>query len=146
MGDLKYGRIDGGEGISVPVVMAAAQVLGNKSGHFVYMAAGAATLCVNAVAYIFGWVEGHAHTPTVGDILNCDISLDAIYRIPINSGTYVVGMVGDLCDLSVSTSVQGAQLDASTENLLIIVGGSGTTYVDVKINPAVQGAAVGADA
>jgi hypothetical protein len=145
---LKYGFIAGSDTPAVEVAMAASQVLADQSGHFVYMNAGAATLCVDAVAYIFGWVEGRAHTPTVGDVLNCIISLDAIYRIPVNSGTFAVGMIGDLCDLSVSASVQGAQLGASDENLCIVVNGDAdnNNWVDVKVNPAVQGAAVGVEA
>jgi hypothetical protein len=145
---LKYGRVSK-EDCSTSVKMAASQVIKNLGGHFVYMAAGAATLCRDAVAYIYGWVEAHQHTPMVGDVFKCDLSFDAIYRIPINSGTYVEGMKGDLCDISINGSdIQGAQLDASTENLLIIVDGDlvDNAWVDVKINPAVQGAAVGVEA
>lgn len=144
---LKYGQIHGGA-LVVEVSMAGSQVIGNASGHFCYLNAGSATLCVDAVAYIFGWIEGGAETPSSGDVLGCNIALDAIYRIPVNSGTYAAGMLADLCDISVSSSIQGAQLDASVENLLIITGGDATNnnWVDVKINPAVQGASVGADA
>lgn len=126
----------------------ASQVIGNQSGKFVYMVAGALTLCVDAQAYILGWAHERARTPTAGDICSVNVALDAVYRIPVNSGTYAKGMIGDLCDISVSSSVQGAQLDASAENSLIIVGGDATNsnWVDVKINPVVQGAAVGADA
>lgn len=127
---------------------AASQVIGNKSGKFVYMNAGALTLCVDGTAQIFGWANDYARTPTVGDICSVNVALDAIYRIPVNAGTYAAGMVGDLTDLNVDTNVQGAKLDASGENLVIIVGGDlvNNNYVDVKINPAVQGAAVGSEA
>lgn len=145
---IKYGQIKGGEVNIGGLAWAASQVVGNQSGKFFYMAAGAATLCLDNVAYIFGWALERARTPTVGDLFTGNVALDAVYRIPINSGTYVVGMIGDLCDISISTNVQGAQLDASVENLLIIVGGDlvDNDWVDVKINPAVQGAAVGCDA
>lgn len=142
---LLNGRIMG-EGVTVDgIAWAASQVVKNKGGKFVYMNDGAATLCLDAVAYIFGWANERERTPTVGDLCSVNVGLDVIYRIPVNSGTFVVGMIGDLCDLSISSSIQGAQLDASTENLLIVCGGDtvGNKYVDVKINPAVQGAAAG---
>ena len=78
--------------------------------------------------------------------MNCIIDLTAVFRIPINSGTYAVGMIGDTCDISISSTVQGAQLDASTEDLLIIVGGYSTVYVDVMMNPSHHGTGLGADA
>ena len=143
--DLKYGWRHGGK-VSVPVAMAAAQVISAQSGKFVFMSAGAATLNVDGSTTIFGHLESHAHTPATGAELNCIIDLTAVFRVPINAGTYAVGMVGDYCDISVATSIQGVQLDASTENTLIVVGGSGAVYVDVMMNPAVWGTLLGADA
>lgn len=145
---LRYGHINGHSVKIGGFVWAASQVIGNKSGKFVYENDGALTLCLDGQAYILGWAMDYARTPTVGDKVTVDVALDAIYRIPINSGTYVEGMRGDLCDISVSSNIQGAQLDASVENLLIIVNGDlvNNTFVDVKINPVVQGAGLGADA
>src|SRR3990167_5541034 len=61
---------------------AASQVVGNQSGKFVYVNAGAITLCLDAVAYIFGWAIERARTPTSGDVVSggVDIALDAVYR------------------------------------------------------------------
>lgn len=146
---LKYGQIKGHSVNLGGLAWAASQVVGNQSGKFVYMVAGAVTLCLDGVAQIFGWANEKAQTPSTGAIVTGDVNvaLDAVYRIPVNSGTYAVGMIGDLCDISISTNVQGAQLDASAENLLIVCGGNATdATVDVKINPAVQGAALGVDA
>jgi len=144
----RLGAVKGTELNIGNIPWAASQVIGNQSGKFFYMNDGAATLCVDSVGYIFGWAQERARTPTVGDTFTGNIALDAIFRIPVNSGTYVAGMLGDLCDISVDTNVQGAQLDASDENSLIICGGDlvDNKWVDVKINPAVQGAAVGSDA
>ncbi len=143
---LKYGWIYGGK-VSAPVAMAATQALYAQSGRFVYMNAGAATLCADAITSIWGFLEAHQHTPATGALLNCIIDLTAVFRIPVNSGTYVVGMIGDTCDISIDT-VQGAQLDASTENLLIIVGGDAVDnkYVDVMMNPTYHGTGLGAEA
>lgn len=144
---LKYGQIKGGS-IGVDVPMAAAQAISAASGKFVYMNDGAATLCDDGITSIMGHLEAAAGTPSVGDKLKCVIDPTAVYRIPVNSGTYVVGMIGDQCDISISGGIQGAQLDASVENLLIVVGGDAedNAYVDVMVNPAVFGTGLGVDA
>lgn len=147
MKQLKYGWIRGGQS-STNVVMAASQTLTAASGKFIYMNAGAATLCADGVGSIFGHLEAHAHTPTVGDVLNAIIDLTAVFRIPINSGDYAVGMVGDQCDISISSNVQGAQLDASVENTLTVVGGDAddNVWVDVMMTPTEWGTGIGVDA
>ncbi len=144
---LKYGWIYGGK-VAVPVAMAATQVLSAQSGRFVYMNAGAATLNADGVGSIFGFLEAHAHTPATGALLNCIIDLTAVFRIPINSGTFVVGMIGDQCDISISSNIQGAQLDASAENTLTIIGGDAVDnkYVDVMMTPTEWGTGLGVDA
>jgi hypothetical protein len=147
MGDLKYGHRHGGK-MAVPVAIAASQTIVAASGKFVYMNDGAATLCADASQRIFGHLEAGAGSPSTGDIFNCIIDLTAVYRIPVNSGTYAVDMIGDTCDISISASnVQGAQLDASEENTLIVVGGDAdnNAYVDVMISPGVWGTGAGAD-
>ena len=143
--ELKYGHRHGGK-VAVPVAMAASQVLSAQSGKFVYMNAGAATLNVDGTATVFGFLEAHAHTPATGAVLNCIIDLTGIFRIPVNSGTFVIGMVGDLCDISIASDIQGAQLAASTEDTLIVVGGSAAVYVDVMMNPSKFGTGLGVDA
>jgi hypothetical protein len=145
--ELLYGWRHGGK-VSVPVAIAATQLVYAQSGKFVYMNAGAATFNVDGSTTIFGSLEFPVLTsaPTTGTVYNCIIDLTAVFRIPVNSGTYVAGMQGDYCDISISSYIQGAQLDASVENTLIIVGGSGAVYVDVMMNPATWGTLLGADA
>lgn len=143
MAELKYGWRHGGS-VAVPVACAA-QTFVAASGKFIYMNAGAATQCGATSTTIFGFLEAEAQTVTANEELNCIIDLTAVFRIPINSGTYAAGMIGDTCDLSVSASVQGATLDTSDRNLIVIVGGSGTTYVDVMMDPTVWGTGLGTD-
>lgn len=147
---LKYGRVNekaAGDDL-VPVKMAASQVVKAKSGRFVFMVAGAGTLCVASSTTIYGVLNTHEHTPTVDDKIGCDADLNGIWRIPINSGTFVEGMKGDLCDLSDSSDIQGAALDVSTRDLLIIVDGDlvNNNWVDVRMNSAKWGTGLGADA
>ena len=145
--DLKYGWRKGGK-LAVEVAMVASQVVSAQSGRFVFMVAGAATLNVDGSTTIYGSLESHAHTPATGALLNCIIDLTAVFRIPVNSGTFAIGMIGDWCDISISSNIQGAQLDASVENTLMVVGGDLTDnyYVDVMMNPNVWGTGLGVDA
>jgi len=144
---LKYGWISGGK-TSRKVPMAATQALYNASGKFVYMNAGAATLNADGVGSIFGHLEAHQHTPSEGAELNCIIDLTAVFKIPVNSGTYAVGMIGDQCDISISGTVQGVQLDASVENTLTVVGGdtANNNWVEVMMTPSEWGTGIGVDA
>ena len=146
---LKYGWIRGGK-TSIGVTDAGSQVITAASGKFVYMNAGAATLCDDGTATIWGSLESQAQTtPAAGEELNCIIDLTAIFRIPVTGGTYAVGMIGDLCDLEITGSdIQGAQLDASAEDLVVVVGGDLTNnnWVDVMMNQDVHGTGIGVDA
>lgn len=145
---LKYGHIRGGK-VSTPVEMASSQELRQQSGRFVYMDAGQAKVNADGSGQIFGSIEaGGSQSPSAGDKYNCIIDPSAVYRIPIDSGTYNKDMIGDTCDLAVSSNIQGAQLDASVEDTLIIVGGDedNNNYVDVMINPSKFGTGSGADA
>lgn len=135
--ELKYGHVNGGK-LSVPVAIAASQTLKSSSGRFVYMDDGAATLNEDGSAQIFGHLEAGDESPSTGDIYNCVIDLNAIFRIPVNAGTYVVGMVGDYCDISISSDIQGAQLNAHAEGTLVVVGGDAddNNWVEVVMRPS----------
>ena len=144
---LKYGWIRGGK-VSTPVTQAG-DVVTAAGGKFVYMSAGTANICIDGTTTIFGFLEAEAGTlGTDALAYNCIIDLTAVFRIPVNSGTYAVGMIGDSCDISDSSNVQGAQLDASTEDLLIVVGGDAdnNNWVDVMMNPSKWGTGLGVDA
>lgn len=148
---LKYGRVNeksAGASI-VPVKMAASQAVKAQSGRFVYMNAGAATLCISTSTTVYGVLNTHEHTPSTGALVGCDTDLDGIWRVPILSGTYAEGMKGDLCDLAIDANgIQGAALDASVRDLLVVVDGDlvNNAWVDVKMNPAKWGTGIGVDA
>lgn len=146
---LKYGQIKGGH-VGIEGYMAASQTLKRASGRFAYLDSnGRLTLCAAASTTIWGAIEAglEAEAPSQDDRVNVNVSLDAVYRIPVNSGTFAKGMIGDTCDLSSSNNIQGAALDSSTTDLVIIVDGDLTNnnWVDVKINPSKQGTGNGAD-
>lgn len=147
---LRYTKLYGDSNAKVVgVPMAATQAVKAKSGRFVFMNAGAATLCKSDSQTIFGWLRCRAKTPATGEVVPCEVDPTAIYRIPVLSGTYAVGMIGDVCDLAISAGgIQGAALDASTHDLIKIVGGDANhnKWVDVMINVEEHGTGLGTDA
>ncbi len=142
---LKYGQIMGPDGSNMYGILAASQVIKAASGKFVYRTGASTntvTLCADGSATILGHAEVEAIATTLGtEKVKINDSLDAVYRIPINSGTFSHYMIGKKCDISISSSIQGAQLDAATEGLLIVVNGDDVNneWVDVKLNPALVG-------
>ena len=143
---LKYGQISGGEGSGMYGILAASQVIKAASGKFVYRT-GASTNTVTLAADAIGEILGHAEVEAIATTLGTEKvkivdDLTAVFRIPINSGTFYHYMIGKKCDISISTSIQGAQLDAATEGTLIIIDGDAVNnlWVDVKINPVKVGA------
>jgi len=55
-----------------------------------------------------------------------DMSFDSVYEVPINTGTWADTMRGLLCDLVVSSSIQGVDLTASGEDCIQLID-KGTT-------------------
>lgn len=72
-----------------------------------------------------------------------DISPDSVYRIPINQGGPATpAMRQKTCDLGVTSGVQGADLDLSADdNLLIVDVEIADSQVLVQIRPPVVGVA-----
>lgn len=75
---------------------------------------------------------------TVVPFLPISAMLGVVVRLPINSGTFVATMRMKTCDLSVSSSKQGVQLDASSEDTVTIIDGDllNNAWVDVVVNPS----------
>lgn len=140
MQEIRYGQIKGTE-IGYEHILAASQVILATSGHFVKRTANGTdtvTIAVAASAELLGWVECEPIASTIGNEARKVINdLTAVFRIPINAGTYVHLMKGKTCDLSVASSVQGAVLNSSTYDVVIIVGGDleDNKWVDVMLNP-----------
>ena len=143
---LKYGPIKNEDScVKVPVPMGASEVIKAKSGRFVKNdGSGRMEIAVAGSTRLEGWVELEEQTcsstegGTTGSLMPAAGALGVVFRIPVNSGTYVATMVGKTCDLSVASSIQGAALNLSTEDTLIIVDGDliNNAWVDVMINPS----------
>lgn len=142
---LKYGQISGGEGSGMYGILVAAMVVNNASGKFVYRTGASTdtvTLALDGTTELLGHLECEAIASAVGNEKRKIVDdLTAVFRIPINSGTFAHYMIGKKCDISISSGIQGAQLDAATEGTLIIVGGDDVNneWVDVKLNPNTVG-------
>ncbi len=136
---LKYGQIQGGD-VSFDHILTTGQAVYNASGRFVKRAGNGTdtvSLAGDGDTELLGHMEcEQVASSAAGKVVKVNQALDAEYRIPINSGTYTHLMKGKTCDLSIST-YQGAQLDASSEDTLIIVNGDlvNNAWVDVRLNP-----------
>lgn len=124
--DLVYGWVRGGH-VSHPVPIGASEVFKSASGKFVKSdGSGRAEVAGAGNAAIWGHLE--VEEVTVGategaETRNMIVDHSAVFRIPVNSGTYVATMLGKTTDLSVATSIQGAALDLSSDDVIRLVGG-----------------------
>jgi len=140
MEDLKYGQVRGGN-VGVPVPLAASQAFKAKSGRFVYLdGSGHAVLCADGANEIFGFAEESERTSSAtaaAESAKVIIDPTAIFRIPVLNGTFAITMVGKTCDLIDVGGVQGADLGAADDDVLIVVDGDvvGNKWVDVRVNP-----------
>ena len=141
---LKFGHVRGGK-TSTPVVLTAADAyVANSASFVVIAAAGTATKVAASGTTIFGWAETEVVASVVaGTPCNVIIDPSAVYRIPVVAGTYTPAKyLGRGCDIVLSGNIQGADLTAHTDDVLLIVGGDATlNYVDVMVVPAVRVAA-----
>lgn len=60
---------------------------------------------------------------TVVPFIPISAMLGVVVKLPVTGGTYAPTMLGETADLEVVSNVQGVQLDASTEDTVLIVGG-----------------------
>jgi hypothetical protein len=134
---IKYGYIRGGDRLLKDVVWKASQVVKARSGRFVINDAGAIAIAGDGANEIIGHADEAEGTPATGAPARVNNDLTAIFRVPVMAGTYVKAMDGKTCDIKVTSNVQGADLTAATDNVLIVVGGDlvNNEYVDVRINP-----------
>ena len=146
MSRLKYGPISpfaAEKAHSMPVTTG--ETFRAKSGRFVTLNAGYVEVADDGDALLYGWAEigETGDTTPAGQRANVipAMSCSEVFRIPVLAGTLVEAMIGKTCDLVRATTggvtlIQGAKLDASGEDNLVIVGGDlvDNEYVDVMFN------------
>lgn len=75
---------------------------------------------------------------TIAPFIAIASMLGVVVRLPITGGTYAATMIGKTADLEVVANAQGVQLDASSEDTVIVVNGDlvNNAWVDVMVNPS----------
>lgn len=136
---VKFGHYKGGK-IAVPVKLAASQVFKSRSGQFGYLdGSGNFVIAASGADEIFGHAESGERTSSAtagAEEINVIVDPSAIFRIPVGAGTYDATMRGKTCDIVVTSNIQGADLSASTDDVLVIVNGDlvSNEWVEVMIN------------
>lgn len=144
MDDVRYGHIRGGEQ-GAPATLAASQAVLATSAKFVKRT-GASTNTVTLInsaadSEVLGWVECEEF-PTTDETDGTEVRKvisdpTAIFRCPINSGSFYAYMRGKKCDIApLSAGKQSVYIDSATYGTLIIVDGDtvDSKWVDVRIN------------
>ena len=160
MSEQKYGPVKNEESaVKVPMIVTAAELFRKKSGRFVTLntTTGYVEVADAGDALLYGWAECGENTSTATGLevevipaMNCN----TVFRIPIITGTLTRPMIGRTCDIVRATvagvtSVQGADLTATGEDVVCIVGAdySGdigdSAWVDVMFTPEKESAHVG---
>lgn len=136
---LKYGILNDTDMLSrfkMPLV--ATEVFANQSGKFVARSTASASLAVTATTELLGYANTHAHTVGTGEVAEIynDIRMHVV--IPSTDTDFLTSMRGKTCDIKCAgvTSVQYADLDASSTDILVIYDGDATLdIVEVGLNP-----------
>lgn len=145
MGDTKYGWLRGDihGAINLPL-KSGEEINGEKSGRFCTVdSSGRIVMATATDSALYGYVESGtilSSANTSDGLFNLKVitSRDAVFRIPVTTGTYAASMKGKTCDLvvtSASPDVMGANLSASDYDVVVIVDGDldNNAYVDVML-------------
>ena len=150
---VKYGWIRGGK-VSIPVPIGNGEVISARSGRFMKNDGSGRAEVMNADTVPWGFLESEAiaaadNTSEGKYTRNLIIDLTAVFRIPLRYETatyttnYSAALLGKSCDLVVISNIQYADLRASGDDVIIIVGGLAASavaandgYIDCMINPA----------
>lgn len=142
---LRYGWVSGPKS-TIEIGMAASEVVKAASGRFINVnTSGYGEILDDGdTAECFGHIEGPEETTSStagGTRYACIVGFSDIYKIPVDTGTYAITMIGDTCDVGVPSNIQGANVSASSNEQFIIRGGDATNnnWIYVSINPAKAG-------
>ena len=127
----EYGRRSGTGWCQFSWPVGASEVFKKKGGSLlVDDASGQVEICTATGTKIIGHAlvsEDFTASATEGATpMQVDQDLDNVYEMPINTGTWLDTMRGKVSDISVSSSIQGANLSASANKQIELID-KGTT-------------------
>ncbi len=145
---LRYGWVGGGKS-GQPVKVYASEPILAPGSRFVEMSTGAgyaSFLDDQDAVEIFGSLECPYKTFSATSGLDgaflCITDITAVYKVPVETGTFAITDIGDTCDVGLSSAnLQGAYLQASTVEQLIVLQGDiqNNEWCLVRMNPNAQG-------
>lgn len=135
----KYGWVSGPKP-NRHIELADSQEIRAKSGRFITIAGGIASIAVAASVRLEGFLEDGDRSTGTGQNLRVTRILPNLadkFQIPVEGGTFDRSMIGKSCDLIVASDIQGANLAASVTDVLLIVDGDidDNDWVIVQYNP-----------
>lgn len=124
---LEYGKRRGDDTYEVAYPIGASEVFKKKGGAFLKDDSSgrlevATATDQNIIGHLADFAEDFTASSTEGaTILKVNTDLQAHYELPINTGTWAATMRGKTCDLSVSSSIQGLNLSASSVDIVELI-------------------------
>lgn len=147
---LKYGPTKHEDAVITPRAMHASEIIPMGGAFMKEDASGYLQVLTSGDSLISGWGfmgevgpdSGKSYqtaSATAGGTkipyLPAECAQITVFRIPINAGILVQAMIGETCDITVVTNVQGADLTASARDCVRIIDGDlvNNKWVDVVI-------------
>lgn len=125
---VKYGQV-AGPSVNIEFPVAASEVFKHLGGAFVKIDSNNRVAVAGATdTAIIGWAFTGDFTAsaTAGQTkIAVNTSLDAIYRMRLDAAqteAQLRGLIGETCDIIVTSNIQYADVDASAVDILFIVG------------------------
>jgi len=129
---VQYGQVAGPE-VIIEMPVGASEVFKYKGGCFVEPdGSGRIEVCDDGDNTPIGWAlsaERTASSTEGADKVGVNVSYDAVFEMPailadgtVPSDSALAAAVGETCDIKVSSNVQYAVIDASSDDILLIVG------------------------
>ena len=143
---ITYGRRRGHDKLRFTFPVGASEVFKQAGSSFVIDdASGRVEIAVAGETNIIGAAllnaDLTASSTEGGTKVEVDLSYESVYEVPINAGTWADTMRGKVCDLVVTSDIQGVDLGASGEDVVQLIDKGTTnaagTVVSVlcKLNP-----------
>ena len=141
---IEYGQRSGGrQDLIYAFPVGASEVFKKKGGGFVSddgsgrveIAGASAT---NIIGHAMINADFTASSTEGGDVVPVNMDLNAVYELPIDSGTWADTMRGETCDLAVTSDIQGVDLTASSTDVVRLIDKGTTNAAGTVVSVLVQ--------